>query len=172
MLRLARMLLWISVVIAILSVHVNAQNTTTHAFLWSPTTGMQDLGSIGDGSSYANGINNAGQVVGYYESADGNYRAFLWTASGGMQDMGTLGGDSAIASGINSAGQVVGSASAASGDVHAFLWTATSGMQDLGVLGGTFSDATAINDQGDVTGTGRGLETSATWPFSKPQPRA
>jgi probable HAF family extracellular repeat protein len=114
---------------------------------------MQDLGSIGGGSSYANGINNAGQIVGYYEAA-GTYRAFLWTASNGMQDLGTLGGDSAIASGINSAGQVVGTARNASGEVHAFLWTPTSGMRDLGdTLRGTFSSAVAINDLGDVTGT-------------------
>jgi probable HAF family extracellular repeat protein len=153
MLKLARTWIFLSFFAATLAVHANAQNTTTHAFLWSPTTGMQDLGSIGGGSSYANGINNAGQIVGYYE-ASGTYRAFLWTASNGMQDLGTLGGDSAIASGINSAGQVVGTARNLSGQVHAFLWTATSGMRDLGdTLRGTFSSAVAINDFGDITGT-------------------
>ena len=152
MLRLARTWLWLSVVAATVAVQANAQNTTTHAFLWSSTTGMQDLGSPG-GSSYANGINNAGQVVGYYVTYAGTYRAFLWTPSGGMQDLGTLGGDFAIASGINSSGQVVGGASTASGEAHAFLWTATSGMQDLGTLGGTSSSAVAINDMGDITGS-------------------
>ena len=91
MLRLARTWLWLSVVAVTLTVYTNAQNTTTHAFLWSSTAGMQDLGSLG-GSSYANGINDAGQVVGYYVTSWGTYRAFLWTASGGMQDLGTLGG--------------------------------------------------------------------------------
>jgi|CZLA01.1.fsa_nt_gi probable HAF family extracellular repeat protein len=152
MLRLARTLLLLFVVPATLVIHVNAQSSATHAFLWSSTAGMQDLGSFGSGSTYANGINNAGQVVGYYE-AFGTYRAFLWTASAGMRDLGTLGGDSAIASGINSASQVVGGSSTASGEVHAFLWTAASGMKDLGTLRGTFSDAVAINDIGDVTGT-------------------
>src|ERR1019366_3381977 len=153
MMRLDRTWIFLFILAATLAVHANGQNTTTHAFLWSSAIGMQELGSIGGGSSYATGINNAGQIVGYYE-ASGTYRAFLWTANTGMQDLGTLGGDSAIASGINSAGQVVGSASNASGDVHAFLWTATSGMRDLGdTLRGTFSDAVAINDLGDVTGT-------------------
>src|ERR1700676_566885 len=109
MLRLARTWLWLSVFAATLTVYTSAQNTTVHAFLWSSTTGMQDLGSIGGGNSYANGINNAGQVVGYYETAVST-RAFLWTASTGMQDLGTLGGSFAMASGINSAGQVVGTA--------------------------------------------------------------
>jgi probable HAF family extracellular repeat protein len=151
MLKRARTLLLLSVT-ATLAVRANAQNTTTHAFLWSSSTGMQDLGSLG-GSSYANAINNAGQVVGYYETSAGNDRAFLWTASDGMEDLGTLGGDFAIASGINSSGQVVGTSRNASGDVHAFLWAATSGMKDLGTLRGTFSSAVAINDLGDITGT-------------------
>ena len=153
MLKLARRWLLLSIAVAIMALHANAQDTTIHAFFWSSATGMQDLGSLG-GSSYANAINNAGQVVGYYAVPWGSYRAFLWTASGGMQDLGTLGGDSAIASGINSAGQVVGASSNSSGAVHAFLWTAASGMQDLGdPLRGTFSDAAAINDEGDITGT-------------------
>jgi probable HAF family extracellular repeat protein len=104
---------------------------------------MRDLGSLG-GGSYATGINNAGQVVGYFETNVGTVHAFLWTESGGMQDLGTLGGGSSLASGINSAGQVVGSANAVSGETHAFLWTAKAGMQDLGTLGGKFSDAAAI----------------------------
>jgi probable HAF family extracellular repeat protein len=60
MLRLARTWLWLSVFAATLTVYTSAQNTTVHAFLWSSTSGMQDLGSLGGGGSYANGINNAG----------------------------------------------------------------------------------------------------------------
>jgi probable HAF family extracellular repeat protein len=138
MLRLTRTCVWLSVFATALVFQANAQSTT-HAFLWSTKTGMQDLGSLG-GSSNAYGINYAGQVVGSYESGD-TLRAFLWTKSGGMQDLGTLGGDYTAAAGINSAGQVVGAASTVSGNVHAFLWTAAAGMQDLGTLGGTYSDA-------------------------------
>ena len=105
MLRLAGTWLWLSVFAATLTVYTSAQNTTAHAFLWSSTAGIQDLGSLG-GSSYSNGINNTGQVVGYYATFEGTYHAFLWTASGGMQDLGTLGGDFAIASGINSVGRL------------------------------------------------------------------
>src|SRR5713101_554943 len=91
---------------------------------------MRDLGRLG-GSSYAYAINNAGQVVGCYESGAGNFQAFLWTESGGMQDLGTLGGGSSAASGINSEGQVVGWSVTSAGDAHAFLWTAATGMRDL-----------------------------------------
>src|ERR1700722_11658976 len=150
MLKSLRIWLSLWVLAATLLVQANAQ-TTTHAFLWSSKTGMRDLGTLG-GSSYAYGINDAGQVVGSYASGN-TMRAFLWTKSGGMKDLGTLGGDYTSASVINSAGQVIRGASKAAGDVHAFLWTAASGMQDLGTLGGTFSDAAAINDRGDMTGT-------------------
>ena len=108
---------------------------TYHAFIWSANTGMQDLGSLG-GSSYAQGINASGQVVGYYVSLLGQLRPFLWTQSGGMQDLGTLGGDAGVAAGINDSGQVVGWATTTAGAAHAFLWSSGGGMKDLGTLVG------------------------------------
>src|SRR5678815_2445060 len=92
----------------------------THAFLWTPTGGMQDLGALGGGltSSIAFDINNAGQVVGRSYSADQIVfpptdpeffsRAFLWSPGQGMQDLGALSGGHAVAYAINDAGRVVG----------------------------------------------------------------
>ena len=131
--QLARSWMFALVTIAV-ALTAQAQNPVYHAFLWSATTGMQDLGSLG-GNSYALGINNSGQVVGYYEQF-GNLRPFLWTSALGMQDLGTLGGYSGAANGINSAGEVVGWATTASGDAHGFLWTSAGGMKDLGTLAG------------------------------------
>lgn len=81
-----------------------------HAFLWTLSGGMQDLGVLpGYTDSGALGISNSGQVVGMsYSTITGNYRAFLWTPSGGMQDLGTLGGENSGAVGINDAGEVAG----------------------------------------------------------------
>src|SRR5262249_28763100 len=44
----------------------------THAFQWTPDTGMQDLGTTGavDLFSAATGINGAGTIVGYADSPD------------------------------------------------------------------------------------------------------
>jgi probable HAF family extracellular repeat protein len=121
-------------VIATLFFPVNASaQATYHAFIWSANTGMQDLGSLG-GSSYAQGINASGQVVGYYVSLLGQLRPFLWTQSGGIKDLGTLGGDAGVAAGINDSGQVAGWATTAAGAAHAFLWSAAGGMKDLGTL--------------------------------------
>ena len=130
-----------------------------HAALWSGGH-VLDLGTLGGTHSYANAINNAGQVAGHsYTAADpeGGWsegHAFLWTPGAGMQDLGTLGGPSSIAHGMNDHGQVVGESYTSSGARHAFLWTPGQGMQDLGALGGDFTSAIAhdINNSGQVVG--------------------
>ena len=52
---------------------------------------MIDLGTLGGTYSYANGINNKGQIVGYSLTASGQDHAFLYSG-GKMTDLGTLGG--------------------------------------------------------------------------------
>jgi probable HAF family extracellular repeat protein len=90
-------------------------DTITHAFLWQKHTGMIDLGTLGpdDVSSYGEGINDLGQIVGASCDSNGNCRAFLWQ-DGVMTDLNTLiPPDSTLylseASGtINNRGQIAG----------------------------------------------------------------
>lgn len=116
---------------------------------------VQDLGDLPGGSnaSYAFGINDSGQVVGYSEAVTGD-RAFLWTSGGGMQNLGDLAGGSDVsyAYGINNSGQVVGASHGVTGQ-HAVLWT-SGGIQDLGDLpgGGDFGLAWRNNESGQVVG--------------------
>jgi probable HAF family extracellular repeat protein len=111
---------------------------------------VTDLGTLGGTTSYAQGINAAGQVVGYSLTASGQYHAFLYSA-GTMRDLGTLGGTFSYAMGINANGDVVGYSATASGQYHAFLYTAGT-MRDLGTLGGASSYAYDVNDSGQVVG--------------------
>jgi probable HAF family extracellular repeat protein len=113
---------------------------------------VTDLGTLGGDWSSADGINNAGQVVGGAYTASGIIHAFLYSG-GSMIDLGTLGGDYSCASGINDNGQVVGEASIASGDLYdyAFLYSGGS-MIDLGTFGGGGSMACGINKNGQVVG--------------------
>ena len=109
---------------------------TTHAFLWTKTTGMQDLGTLaGDVMSAGLGINDAGDVVGASLDAPppfGNPRAVLWH-NGQAADLNALVPATTslyllTAFGINDAGQIVGFAfDMNSGEVHGFMATPISG---------------------------------------------
>jgi probable HAF family extracellular repeat protein len=135
----------------------NTASGNEHAFFWTSTKGMRDLGVLpGDNDSYAQGLNDSEQVVGWsVNSTTGTIRAFIWSAKTGMQDLGGLGGELVIACAINESGAVVGYSNLSDGNAqHAFLWTAAGGMQDLGTLGGNTSIAGSINGSGEVVGTG------------------
>ena len=92
-----------------------------HAFLWTPSGGMVDLGTLGGAGSrsQAEGINDAGQVVGLVN--DGDDRAFYWTAADGMVGLPTLSGIESGARAINNAGQLAGYGDIATGDAHAVV---------------------------------------------------
>jgi probable HAF family extracellular repeat protein len=113
---------------------------------------MTDLGTFGGAFSFANGINNRGQVVGNATTpGDQQNDPFLWQ-HGSMTDLGNpLGGTIALANGINNRGQVVGTALLGQLVEHATLWQ-NGTSTDLGTLGGTLSEAFAINSSGVVLG--------------------
>ncbi len=123
-----------------------------HAFLWTPTDGMQDLGTLDGNRSRAVAMNDSPWVVGDSLTPDGDNHAFLWTAADGMRDLGTLGGSYSRANDVNNLGQVAGASSTTAGVDHAFLWTAQGGMIDLGTLGGSYSAAFDISESGYVVG--------------------
>lgn len=82
------------------------QTDTTHAFLYANGV-MSDLGSLGGVGAQANAINDAGQVVGLAQAADGNFGGFLYRG-GAMAELWGLDGYMAIPNDINNAGYVVG----------------------------------------------------------------
>lgn len=112
--------------------------------LWAEQYYYYDLGtSSGFTSTYANSINDSGNIAGFGYTGSNSARAFLWTPSSGMQNLGTVipGYGYSVAYGINNNNQIVGVDSGST-----FLWTGT--MRDLGFSGGA-----NINNIGNITGS-------------------
>jgi len=109
---------------------------------------LQDAG--GQGSSYADAINDSRQSLGNSLTASGQ-DAVLWSPSGKarvLQDAGGHGYSDALA--INASGQSVGWSDLPSGVSEALLWSPSGKATVLqNVFGGRVSsEAVAINDAG------------------------
>jgi len=125
---------------------------------------ISDLGTLGGEYSYACGINDSGQVVGYSQTTTSHDHAFLYD-DGALTDLGTLGGTSSYAYAINANHSIVGTTSlAGERQSHAFVY-ANGSMRDLGSAGsGSNIVAFAINALGQIAGRYE-LPDLSTHPF-------
>jgi probable HAF family extracellular repeat protein len=127
------------------------------AFLYSNGS-MTDLGTIDGGTaSVANGINDAGVVIGNSDTAGGDELGFIYQ-NGKMTDIGTLGGANSSVNAINDNGVITGSSDNASGTSLPFVYSGGT-MTSLGTYN---IDTTpqAINDNGVIVGTTYGLNAA------------
>jgi len=133
---------------------------------------VEFLGTLAGGNwAAAYGINTAGEVAGYGQTASGNMIGFV-SSSGQLQTIGTLGGNSSYAMALNNAGQVVGHSTRANGFLEAFLYYNGS-MTGLGTLGGAGSYGYGINRAGSVVGSSwvAGDATTAAFLYANGQMR-
>jgi probable HAF family extracellular repeat protein len=120
-----------------------------------PAVTVVDLGSLGT-SSFAHGVNDDGDVVGYFwlPPPENRAHAFLWR-DGTMIDLGTLAGDThAYAFDINNHTQIVGQSHRwdAANSSRPFLWQ-DGVMSALPLLPGhRWGWAYAINNLGEAVG--------------------
>jgi len=136
----------------------------SRAFIWTATTGMIDIGTLGGSYAQAMAINDAGFVTGTAGMnswvKSGATHAFICQPRSAedsmrMRDLGTLGGNHSYGTAINASNEVVGySTMKADGRVHAFFHGGKT-MIDLGALekeGFYNSAALAINNADQVVG--------------------
>ncbi len=110
-----------------------------HAFAWTASGGVIDLGSLGGASSASIATATSGNgsvVVGFSQTdASGTFEhAFMWSAGTGMVDLAVSGGTTlkgnSIATGVSADGKVIVGAYV-SGHEQAFRWTQGSGVVSL-----------------------------------------
>lgn len=147
---------------------VTDQNSNDRAVLWDVGGRVVDLGTLGGAEGSARGINEAGDVVGSAETADGVTHAFLNLAqppSRRAQQMYDLGAppSAVLSEGIdlNEAREVVGWAQYQTPNGAVFVatyWSADAGMIDLQARVAHpdwhLEQANGINANGDIVGYG------------------
>jgi len=116
---------------------------------------LTDLGTLGGPSAQAEGINDAGEIVGGAINAESRSRAFLYK-DGAMTDLGTLGGLHSLAYALNGTGMVVGRAQTSYANYHAVLWL-NGAPTDLTPSSNT-AYAAGVNGLGQIVGTNNGAK--------------
>jgi probable HAF family extracellular repeat protein len=141
-------------------------SSASRAFLWTPESGMIDIGTLGGAYAQANAINNAGFITGTAQTlapVDATHAFIYCPKCAGivpMRDLGVLGGNSSNGTAINNYNHIAGYSALKPNDprVHAFLHDGNK-MIDLGSLGASggrwgsdVSVALGINNFDQVVG--------------------
>lgn len=112
---------------------------------------IKNIGSLGGGITYANDLNEAGQIAGTSVNENGVENAFVWSAGGGMLDIRAAPGRGrSYGWAINNRGVVTGSFNDAA---RLFRWSHAGGVEDLGVTP-AFAQPSGrvLNDAGLIAG--------------------
>jgi probable HAF family extracellular repeat protein len=116
---------------------------------------VQRLAPLTSGDSFAEDINDNGEIVGQSMLAGFDMRPVRWDASGAVTDLGLLpGGVNGTAYAINNNGVIVGVSEMGSGTGFATLWDGRGGVVDVhSTIGATGTSVPwDINDNGVIVG--------------------
>ena len=140
-----------------------AETSVNYGFVYTNGTFTTiDNPNSGTFGTWLDGINNSGQILGYYQDASGVNHGFVDTngAFTTISDPNALSGpfvlqgplDGTFVNGFNDFGQVVGYYYLADGDIQAVEYT-NAGFTNLNGPDGGQESLTGINDLGELVGT-------------------
>lgn len=131
-----------------------ADGTTAflHGFLFSKGvyTTLDPPDSV-VGETIASGINNIGQIVGYYDGADGNQHGFLWTA-GVYSTIDFPGSSLTFITSIDNAGAMAGFYGDPFPNYSGFLYQNGTFSSPIRYPGASDTELNGINDSGQIVG--------------------
>ncbi len=130
----------------------NDSANNAHGYLYNIATRTFKRVKIGGAVSLtATGINNRGDVTGFFNDATGPVMSFLLTHTGHLYTF-ISGGNETQAFGVNDSDEVVGAITVGS-STFGFTWTPTGGFHQVNDPKGTGSTVVnGVNDAGDLVG--------------------
>lgn len=136
--------------------YVETESGDRHAFRWTSTDAMLELGGASDGRifAYPNDVSADGStIVGALNAPGGGASAAIWRAGGGVSALDAAGSGfvTGLATAVSADGAVVagnGVRTLATGGQRseAFVWSAPEGTRTLGVLGTSPSSQSFASD--------------------------
>lgn len=123
----------------------------TTSFLRSATGVLTLVSMPASTFSQAQGLNDAGSIVGAYYDAANVLHGYVRAPSGVYTTIDVPGADLTVPSGINDAGWIVGEYDVA-GVAHAYVSDPQGAVTTIDVPGATFTTGTAIDGRGDIVG--------------------
>ena len=134
-----------SIISTVVSLLLAGESTTPA----QPNYAVSDFGTTLGAKSYAQAINNRGEVAGYWDTGTNGIHAFLYS-QGIFLDLGSLGGTNRYALSINGSSQVIGFSETSEG-TRAFLFSGAT-MRNIGGFWPGNSYAFGINTSGQIVG--------------------
>lgn len=116
--------------------------------LWRHDT-LTDLGDLGGTLTIGRDLNDAGQIVGWAQTASGEYHPFLWE-EGVMTDLSAYTGNFGAAVAISEAGVILLKASTLTSEFNLLLDNGV--VTDLGNFGSSYAVVNDLNNHGQIVG--------------------
>lgn len=133
------------------------------AFMWDESNGMRHIPGTETKWSNSQGINNYGEIIGWY--GEGNERiSYIWSEAEGMREIGGSAGRGFFAVQINDSGTIIGEANNQLGQRQGLIWSKRSGFKWINA---PFSfHPVSIDELGNVVGVSHDPSVSRAWLYT------